>query len=134
LGYTNVTLDEASGEWPAKIGIFVYEPSDLYPNAMAALDHTLSSPPGIWQNIEPPDRYPVTVAGVQGEQIVVCCDILYRRVHASFDVEWIPSTIREVYFDHSGVIWKIWVRSHRDMSEIAYIDFEHILETFQILD
>ena len=46
----------------------------------------------------------------------------------------IPYIVREVYFDHSGFIWEISVRSKEHVTKADMAGSEHIIKTFQILD
>ena len=40
---------------------------------------------------------------------------------------------RVVYFDYDGLIWNIEAMSRMEMNHRVMNDFEHLLETFQIL-
>jgi hypothetical protein len=41
---------------------------------------------------------------------------------------------RCVYFDQGGLVWMIRVTSTEEVAEETKADFEHILETFKVLD
>lgn len=42
--------------------------------------------------------------------------------------------LREVYFDYNGLIWRIDIRSDSTTAEEDKADFEHVLQTFKILN
>jgi hypothetical protein len=46
----------------------------------------------------------------------------------------VPGVRRAVFFDHNGVIWEISMVSDSTRTEAAKADFDHLLETFIILD
>ncbi|UCB43223.1 MAG: hypothetical protein JSV77_00835 [Dehalococcoidales bacterium] len=113
-----------------------------YPDATAALEHTLS----IFVDQEPYDendeqapgllleRSNITVAGIPAELIVYSYGFDLIREESTGLVVYLMRIAREVYFDYSGLIWKIEIESDEDRAEEAEADFEHLLETFQILD
>ena len=80
------------------------------------------------------DRSQISVSGIQGEQF-------------SYSHTWYPDALspkssgnpypmlgRIIYFYSDGVIWELSVDSPLSTAEQAKIDFDHILQTFKILD
>jgi hypothetical protein len=121
------------------IHIFVEGASDSYPDAAAALEHTLSGfvEPGPYDEEEPQrllERSSLTIAGIPAELIVYSYG--YDRIwgESPGSVAILIRIAREVYFDHNGLIWNIVIESDEDRADVAEGDFEHLLETFQILD
>jgi hypothetical protein len=41
---------------------------------------------------------------------------------------------REVYFDYNGMVWSINATSNEDIRDQVIAEFNHIIETFRILD
>jgi hypothetical protein len=118
---------------PASIRIDVYDPSPSSTapqNALGRIEGTLSDH-AKWDNFELLERSPVTVSGIEGELIYYVTD-------------WVglfPSTegpkleyIKQVFFDYDGLIWNIKAMSRMEIDHRVMDDFEHLIETFQILD
>jgi len=85
-----------------------------------------------WENYQLIARYPMIVAGIQGEFV-------------EYLVDWFaPIPAKEglklehrcaVYFDHNGLIFSIEAMSRGDYDYTKVkTDFEHILQTFKILN
>ena len=139
LGYTSVTL---SGPGPnLKKGgmdytffdVFVDETNDYSPDAGVALQHTLALV-SEWPDYQFLEQSTVSVAGVEGQQVVYFYDRGVREYPEDPEPEPLPTIMRDVYFDHSGLIWLLAIRSNQAVAEDANVIFEHILETFKILD
>jgi len=112
-----------------------------YPDATAALEDTLSGffEPEPWEEYEyEPKRLlelsTLTVAGIQAELIVYSYGWESIREESTGLWVYLMRIAREVYFDHDNLIWQIVIESDEDRAEVAEADFEHLLETFQILD
>jgi hypothetical protein len=126
-------------EGVSRFAVIVSKTSSKFPNARAKLDYYVGllqggfsgggmDPEYVAPNLQ--ERVPIIVNGIQGEMIVWTC-------------QWIPdfypgtkrdAISRDVYFDWGGLIWEIGFVSHTDRAEQAKVEFEHLLETFQILD
>jgi hypothetical protein len=91
------------------------------------------------------DRSPVTIAGVVGERV----EFSYCQFQSDPFIEYegpyvelpITSIVRYVCFDHDGFVWSIFLESWpiflestEGLAEEDGVHFEHILETFTILD
>lgn len=110
--------------------ITIFQVSDTYPNALAMLDYDLSCAEE-HQDFQLLEHSPITVAGIQGERIIYSYSIYPSP--ADFETEtW---TACKAYFDSEGLIWRVVILADEyAAAERARDDFEHILETFQILD
>ena len=120
-------------KWYADIAlsVIVENNGSLFTNAKDALDNLL-------YNYEHPyydnkfillERSSVEVSGVTGEIVIFSITMApdyYLGPHSAVG--------RDVFFDHNGMIWNIHLYSHETIAEQAEADFEHILESFQILD
>jgi len=77
------------------------------------------------------ERSTITIAGVKGERIAYSYSGFY------FSSEHAPQTgtAYKAYFDSKGLIWKLsLIADEYAAAERAKSDFEHLLETFRILD
>lgn len=83
------------------------------------------------------ERSSVNVAGIEGQQIIY----FYNRERpGSLDPGFIPGVgpaptiAREIYFCDEGRIWDLQFHSNESTAEADMADFEHMLETFTILN
>jgi hypothetical protein len=80
------------------------------------------------------DRSSITVSGVPGEQI----SYIYYSWTEYRDKEGkymrVPNSTYNAYFEYDGVLWRISVNYHQDMSDIVKSDFELIIRTFKLLN
>jgi len=117
---------------PAVIEISIYAPRDsptIPQSAIERIENDISDS-SKWENFELLERYPVTVSGVEGELIAFVIDWFLP-----FGEEWPDLQYhRRFYFDFDGLIWTITAMSEMEMVDQVKADFEHILETFEILD
>lgn len=108
--------------------IYVEGVGDTYSDADKALEHYIQL------YVEPEnilEQSTITVAGIPSELLIY-----------SHEPELIPEApisdvikiTRVVYFEHNDLIWEIEIESDEDRADVAEADFEHLLETFQILD
>lgn len=139
LKYTHIIILGPSFEDKqelTEISIFVQNVSEYYPDAIASLNRAISSIlPGMTHNFTVIDIFPVTVAGIQGEQFVAWMDDFHSYGHTPLSGgELIRYIMRTVYFDNNGIIWNITMDSHISRAEAEGADFEHILQTFKVLD
>ncbi len=113
------------------ISIFVDTKSDSFPNAEAAMEFSLSSHEK-WEDFKLLDRGSITVNGIQAQQIIYSYTVLRDPMY--FKDTQVSATEREVYFDYGGLIWEISISSNTSTAEAANVHFEHILQTFKILN
>jgi hypothetical protein len=78
-------------------------------------------------------RSPVTIDGAYGEEIVFS-HTWTPNMYEGQKGESHPLNGRNVYFYSDGVIWEFSLASSFGTAEKANADFEHILQTFKILD
>ena len=110
--------------------ITVLPVSDSFPNAKTMLDYEFSLIEGL-PDFQLLERSPVTIAGSQGEQVIYS----YYGYHTTWESPAETGTAYDAYFDSGGLIWIVeLIADEYTAAERAKADFEHILETFQILD
>jgi hypothetical protein len=131
LGFTSITvLSPFSEEGDSFWTFSIISPYEDWPNAEAALEDSLS----FWESeidFEILDRSAVEVAGVRAEQVVFFC-----RVPRDYPLGAEPTPVvkRSLYFEYDGLIWMIGSSSDQAVAEADNVHFEHMLETFRILD
>ncbi len=116
-----------------KILSIVFEPGGKeFPNAEAKLEDLLEGrehPDPYYDNkFQLLERSSTEVSGTQGEYIV------YSFVPRGGNLGLGPVVSREVYFDHDGLIWEIDLTSKEGIADTVKGEFEHVLQTFKILD
>ena len=72
-------------------------------------------------------------AGIQGIQIIYNYS-LPTDLHHMGKTERIPKIAYEAYFENTGILYNINIHSILDIAEQAKVDYEHIVQTFIILD
>lgn len=106
-------------------------PDELVPDAKAAIERAerLASS---WADYELLDKYELTIDGMHTYRL----DYQNRNIVPAIAGVSGPriEVIREVRFDAKGYVWMIQIDSDSSTAEADKADFEHILETFQILD
>jgi len=134
-------IDFASGEIksvighysPGSISVHVYDASE-YESAPKTsrerLERTITGKAS-WANFKLLERSPLTVSGVEGEMIEYLVDKLMPiPVEDSKNLEY----FRVVYFDYNGLIWVIEAKCDQEIREQVRADFDHIIQTFIILE
>ena len=112
------------------IYLYVEGAGDTYRDAGAALENE------IWQFVRAGhliEHSAITVDKMPAELLVYSRepDLIPEAPASSLEV---MKVTRSVYFDYDGFIWNLVIESDEDRVEEAEADFEHLLETFQILD
>ena len=116
-------ITTATAEYvPAAIEITVAKAVDSVntaSNAKEEIESTLEDW-GKWEDYELIARYPLKVAGIEGEFV----EYFAANEHKC-----------AVYFDYNGLIWSIEAKSRGDYDCTKIkADFDHILQTFKILE
>ena len=118
----------------------VYEAGQLgNPDAEAALESEITriATSELYRHFEIRDRSSVSIAGVKGKQAI----FTYYYPEAPLPLDEGPFLklpafliVRCAYFDYNGFIWEIWLQSTEGLAKEDKAHFEHIIETFTILD
>jgi hypothetical protein len=132
--------DPSSGEMkavtgrrsPAVIYVVVSDSKEYWGESYSATDKLegVLEDEAKWENYELLERAPLTVAGIEGEMVVYLVDSLIAWFTGSEGLEY----NRAVYFEYDGLIWVIEAKCDEDMMDQINADFEHIIETFTIID
>jgi hypothetical protein len=87
------------------------------------------------------ERSPVNISEIPGELLVTTWDMMSPRIPLPDGaLEGTPHQAslmmisRRAYFDQGGMVWKIQMESTEEVAEETKEDFEHILNTFKIMD
>jgi hypothetical protein len=79
------------------------------------------------------ERSQISVSGIQGEQIIFS-HMWKPEGYIGQKGEPYPWRGRTVYFYSNGAIWEYYLDSPLSTADQANADFEHILQTFKILE
>jgi len=111
---------------PASISLGAADASK-YPDrsATARIEESLRDW-GTWPNFKLLERSTATVAGIQAELIAYEVDGWFAGAAIEYRVK--------VSFDHSGLHWDIDASADIDMADVVRADFNHVIETFEILE
>ncbi|MBN1643307.1 MAG: hypothetical protein JW856_00580 [Dehalococcoidales bacterium] len=114
-----------------RIKIIVGKPDDLTPDAKSAIERAERNAAS-WADYKLLDKYELTIDGVHAYRI----DYQNRNIIPAIAGVSGPriEVIREVDFDANGFSWMIQMSSDSSTAEADKADFEHILQTFKILD
>jgi hypothetical protein len=120
--------------------IFIVEAGGIgTTDAEAALENEIESfaSDEEYSDFEILDRSPVTIAGVAGEQVTF--SYYFAETTPPCDggpVLKLPATliVRCAYFECNGFVWEIFLQSTEGVADEDEVHFEHILETFTILE
>jgi len=84
-----------------------------------------------WENFQLIERSPITVSDVEGELIVYLVDKLMPiPVEDGKNLEY----VRAAYFDYNELTWRIVAKCNQDIQEEVTVYFNHLIETFEILE
>ena len=139
LGYTHIGIRERYiGEDRFSTFIFIYISESDYgePNPDASLERALELAKDS-RDFKLLDRSLVKVSGIPGEQIVYFYNTPPSSYEESIGIGWKPAITRDVYLAYGKSVWSLSISYQltTEMADKKYeADFEHILETFQILD
>jgi hypothetical protein len=118
---------------PAFIHVIVSDSKEYWGESYSATDRLegVLEDEAKWENYELLERAPLTVAGIEGEMVTYLVDKLMpvpREDGQRLEYH------RAVYFEYDGLIWVIEAGCNQEIMEEVRADFEHIVETFTILD
>jgi hypothetical protein len=111
------------------INITIIDASEEFPNAKATIEQ-IASKEFVKDILE---RTTININGISGE-LVVYSSKVGLIPEAPLESSEIVRINRTVCFDYGGLIWIIIIESDEDKADQAKADFEHLLETFRILD
>jgi hypothetical protein len=80
------------------------------------------------------DRSAVTAGGIPAEQIVY----FYYSSRTDYETKVLgfkpsPTVTRQVFFTYNNLFWTVGMRSCQDTADSGAMDFEHVLQTLQML-
>jgi len=129
LFYTDVILNgpflEKEQDFPL-IGVLISRISEQQPNKEAAAEELLSLV-SAFPDFKLLERSQVTVDGSEGDQLTFS----YAQAVAGQSLSTIS---RDAFFEQGGLIWNITMRSPATILEANKAHFEHLLQTFRVLN
>jgi hypothetical protein len=115
------------------ISVSVSKQSETIPNAITDLERTIESN-SRYPGFHVIERYTTEIDGFQSL-------VLRYKITSRFSQDPYPQPIYSIdddiwtfYFDHNGYIWSVTVSYPIEYEEQAKTDFDHIIQTFQILN
>jgi hypothetical protein len=121
------------------IWVTIRDPSGVYPYAKTAIEQIASGEYDIYTsgpgelNRDILERSTIIINGIPAELIVYSHKVGFIE-RLPYESSKIIRINRTVYFDHNGLLWSIAIESDEDKAEQARADFEHLLQTFKILE
>ena len=121
-----VAFDESNTS--KQINVQLWNPTADYPDATSRLDYFAANIINAGQNPEIIERSPLIIAGLNGEILVYTYTIE--------DVTNIPNRIYSwvAAFDGKGQVWLITMGTNMAATDEAEADFEHLINTFKLID
>lgn len=108
------------------------DPPDSYARDAKSLIEIVERKRASWKNYELIFKGEITIDGIRAyrmdDQIIDIVPAITGDEKPGLEV------FRRVDFDFNGYIWTIYIDSHSTTAEADKAHFEHILETFKILD
>lgn len=115
---------------PATIKVLIYDARDRNGTAREDMENWLGKFKDSFNIIE---RSTMVVDGVTGEYVYFSSSPLLSLTKTADGGNPTQYT-RSIYFDHDGLVWQIEAEYESEMVERVYADFDHIVQTFKILD
>jgi hypothetical protein len=118
---------------PAVIYVIVSDSKEYWGESYSATDKLegVLEDEAKWENFELLERASMTVFGIEGEMVAYLVDKLMPIPRE--DGQRLEYN-RAVYFEYDGLIWLIEAKCNQEIMDQVRADFEHIVETFTILD
>lgn len=119
IGVRFVHRQPAAPSEDTVFGLNIAPPAPEWRDAKAAVARIIS----LGDTIQVTEQSPINIAGISGELVVY----LDSRM---------PNTpsVREVFFVSDALLWNISIYSDESEADQAKVDFDHILQTFKILE
>lgn len=132
--YTHITLlgpfNKENGS--ASMLMLIAKVDDSNPAPGVALEDTISQRKRE-RDFKLLDRSTLLLGGVQAEQAAYSYQQMQRPIGAN-PPEYVPTMDREIYFAHGDCRWRLSINIPLAVSEASTVDFEHILQSFAILE
>jgi hypothetical protein len=119
----------------AEIVVHIEKAGDIYKSSLELLDSIIKNLDRGFKGCEFKERFMKNIRGIQGEEIIFTFNgYILEDVPSNLDLVSTPATTKIMAFDHDGLIWYILMTSHDSYLSQAESDFDHILETFNIME
>jgi|WetSurMetagenome_2_1015567.scaffolds.fasta_scaffold460711_1 hypothetical protein len=114
------------------INVIVDKPDELVPDAKTGIERA-EKMAAKWNDYKLLNKYELAIDGVQAYRIDYQNRNIVPAIAETSNQHFI-SVYREVRFDANGYVWMIQMESDSSTAETDAIDFDHIIETFKILN
>jgi hypothetical protein len=134
--YTDIGLSSppvAGSPGLNEISIYAW-PVDGNETATLVLDSMLARADTIFQDFELLQRFSVMIGDMEGQAAIFSWTASPAVSSGEPGEITLPAVSRIVCFRHADLAWEIHIASDLTTQESAEIEFQHIIETFQILN
>jgi hypothetical protein len=114
-----------------RIKVLADKPDHLIPDAKSNVERAENNASS-WANYKLYDKYETTIDGIPAYRL----DYQNQNIIPAIAGTGGPAieVYRELYFDAKGLVWMIQMSSDSSTAEADKADFEHIIQTFKVLD
>jgi hypothetical protein len=143
ISLTSVILSVPNAEVSKikSVEIYVQAPYEALSDAEAYMKYTINNDKkdvrnGFVKDFKIIEKNKMIIGEIQGWELIVSFYVTGKPVHGFDDASPTerPVVSRYLFFDYRGMIWKVIVSSTTDVADQAKLDYEHIIQTFKILD
>lgn len=113
-----------------EISIYAWPSADSNETATLLLDSMLAQAETIFQDFKLSQRFSVMIGDMEGQGAIFSWSASANE--STIDI--LPAVSRMVCFRHGDLAWEIHVASDTTAEAKAAADFQHIIDTFQILN
>ena len=104
-------------------------------NARAALEEDISDYSDYRENYQVLERSEISINNVPGELLITSYTPVAEEPEDVTGWKWSSVLLRrDIFFDYDGFVWDITMISEEGRIEADETVWEHLLETFQIID
>ena len=113
------------------IKVLVEKPGRLIPDAKSQTERAENNASS-WANYKLLDKYMTTIDGIEAYRL----DYQNQNIVPTLAGTGKPAigVYRELHFDAKGFVWMIQMSSDSSTADADKADFEHVIQTFKVLD
>jgi hypothetical protein len=115
-----------------RVNIIIIIPNELIPDAKSGIERAEKNASS-WSDYKLLNKYDLIIDGIPAYRIDYQDRSIVPAI-AGVSNEPFIEVIREVDFDANGYVWMIQITSDSSTAEADKLDFEHILQTFKVLN
>lgn len=132
LAYSNIDLSSTKYGWFVSMGVLVATDTGEPPTPSELLERDISRVRGD-PDFQLLERSTVVIAGMEAEQATYSYQQIQRPVPDK-PTTYVPVVQRHIYFSQAGRLWFLSAQVPQAVSDVGMVDFEHVVQTFKILE